>query len=808
MRIACSRAVAAAFWIATACYCLLSAIPFASEQFLKPGLSPALVFFAAWHRWIALGALAAVAAGLAPWLRSDRRTQSLAAVWAIAVAALFLAPPIAQLQPSAVALALALLSLLPPVWLSLIDIAPAPAGAPRFEEDHDASRDFAACMAAACAVTAVHAAGPALAARPFGWGAAGFAFGRSLLLHLVAFSAIFGAICVIKGASRAIADRDEVEAWIARGAIAAGVAVFLATIVLRPLSLTGTMGALVAATFGVALAATLGPRGTEARAGFEQALGGLVPGWAARSLAATIAWGAIAAAAIVAVERQSAVQDWNFLIAKSAALASWLLALALALRVVRVRRWRSEVVPFLLCFAVLGLNAAASNGQGRFAAAADAWKGRDPSVHLIADALTPAVPVLDEGLETLLQRHTNIPHSTAVAPVTIDLAPLDGPPAAVRPHIFLFVIDSLRRDYVSAYNRGVSFTPALDRFARESTVFEHAFTRYGATGLSVPSIWIGGLLLHKQYVTPFAPMNTLAKLLEHEQYRQWIGMDNILDVILPPATRREPLDAGVQVADYRFCRTLDEIRGRLDRLQDGQPTFVYSLPQDIHVSSITREGAKPIDGESYGSFYAPYASRLRRLDQCFGGFIDDLKGRGLFDKSVVIVTADHGDSLGEEGRMGHAYTIFPEILQVPLIVHLPADLSARLHAETSAPAYTIDLTPTLYALLGRAPKPPAAFFGRPLFGEGPPPPRSSDPEMVASSYGSVYGTLLDGARRLYIFDAIALREYSYEFDGTGPGRAVAIDSADRERGQRAIRATVEAIAKFYGFSPHDGGGGK
>ena len=115
-------------------------------------------------------------------------------------------------------------------------------------------------------------------------------------------------------------------------------------------------------------------------------------------------------------------------------------------------------------------------------------------------------------------------------------------------------------------------------------MFERAFTRYGATGLSVPSMWVGGLVLHKQYVTPFAPMNTLAKLLEHEQYAQWISMDNILDVILPPSARREPLDADVQVADFRLCRTLGEIRGRLDRLKaGGPPTFVYSLPQDVHV---------------------------------------------------------------------------------------------------------------------------------------------------------------------------------------------------------------------------------
>ena len=389
-----------------------------------------------------------------------------------------------------------------------------------------------------------------------------------------------------------------------------------------------------------------------------------------------------------------------------------------------------------------GLCTANSAPQG-----ADGWRAHDASIRLITDALSAPAAVSDVGLVDFLQLHTNVSRSTHVAPVAIDLAGFNGTPTAVRPHIFIFVIDSLRRDYLSPYNRQVTFTPALERFARESTVFEHAFTRYGATGLSVPSLWVGGLVLHKQYVTPFAPMNTLAKLLEHEQYAQWISMDNILDVILPPSSRREALDADIQVADFRLCRTLSEIRGRLDRLKPGgPPTFVYSLPQDIHVAAITREGASAIDSASYGNFYAPYASRVRRFDACFGEFIDDLKARGLYDQSLVVVTADHGDSLGEQGRMGHAYTIFPEILQVPLIVHLPSAW-AGFRADTSAPAFTTDLTPSLYALLGHQPHPPAAFFGRPLFRKDgtPPQPPPTDPQVVASSYGSVYGTLLDEA---------------------------------------------------------------
>ena len=73
--------------------------------------------------------------------------------------------------------------------------------------------------------------------------------------------------------------------------------------------------------------------------------------------------------------------------------------------------------------------------------------------------------------------------------------------------------------------------------------------------------------------------------------------------------------------------------------------------------------------------------------------------------------------------------------------------------------------------------------------------------MVASSYGSVYGALLDDARRLYIIDAVSLQEHLYELDGSAAGRAVAVDAGGREAGQRAIRAAIDEVSRFYGYRP-------
>ena len=152
--------------------------------------------------------------------------------------------------------------------------------------------------------------------------------------------------------------------------------------------------------------------------------------------------------------------------------------------------------------------------------------------------------------------------------------------------------------------------------------------------------------------------------------------------------------------------------------------------------------------------------------------------------------------------MGHAYTIFPEVIRVPLLVHLPERFRATATADPDALAFTSDITPSLYALLGHQPVRPAALFGRPLFG-----PTSSrlqaraQAEVVASSYGSVYGALLEDGERLYILDAVSLREHVYGLEKAGAGNRLQVRSDDRQAGQRAIRATIEEISNFYRYSP-------
>jgi len=790
-----SYAIGIGFWLMTALYALLTSQDFIYQQFLQPGLLPPLAWFARY--WPAVATVVAavwfVPRGT-PSSRPHFSTFLTTVLWATAAIAAWSGYSLAALTPGPVALycALAAVAMLVPMA-----IAEQPDARPIVgEARRHTAGDFCACVVAAVTVASIDAVvgllGTATASASFVWLVAKGPLLASMLVFLV--------LTVIRAAAGRFAQPVMAEARGTLLALGALFGWFIVRVVLNSISVAGWPAVIAGSLCGVALALAITVRGvqgiTHPEDGVASALGSLAPRIAGRVLG-FVAWLAVIAVLAYLVNRATQLSDWNSVGARLGILIVGLLSLGAAKRVVRVPGDGEPAVFLGLALVVLG----ASTGFDRLTAAASA-QPQTAGGRWTAEILAPAAFGPAE-LYDLLLAHTNIPSARAVKPVAIEWSALDGAPAADRPNIFLFVVDSLRRDYLSPYNPAVSFTPAIDAFARESLVFSRAFTQYGATGLSVPSIWIGGSPLHKQYIVPFAPMNTLARLLTHEQYAQWISMDNILDVILPATPALEPLDQGVPVRDFRICRTLDEIRGRLRERQSGAaPVFAYSLPQDIHVSVITREGLNSLDGERYDGFFAPVASRVRRFDACFGAFVDDLKARGLFDNSIVIVTSDHGDSLGEEGRMGHAYTLHPEIVRVPLIIHVPAAMQERYAWDVNRPAYTTDLTPTLYRLLGQEPVAPQPFFGESLAAQ---PGASAAPvrnRMIAASYGSVYGAVMDDASRLYVVDAIQRREMAFTLtDGAAPGTPLAVTPALRRDGELVIRSTVEGLARQYQFTP-------
>jgi hypothetical protein len=309
--------------------------------------------------------------------------------------------------------------------------------------------------------------------------------------------------------------------------------------------------------------------------------------------------------------------------------------------------------------------------QSALGVAVDRYASFDASLGILLDIFRPALT--NDAFFRTVRAAGDATDDVSLRAVPLQIADVHRAPAAARPHIFIVVIDSMRPDYLSPYNNVAAMTPAIGAFARESVVFRRAFTQYAGTALSQPAIWAGALIQRAMYVKPFAAVNNLERLTVANGYRRYISIDPPLNAILEDWSGITRLDSDLthpermdQMYKFDLCRTIPELTGRIDRDGASAPIFFYSQPQNIHIRALagdTFPTSERVD-ISGTSFFKPAVAALSRVDACFGQLIAYLKVRQLYDDSIVILTADHGDSYGEAGRWGHAFYLAPETLRI------------------------------------------------------------------------------------------------------------------------------------------------
>jgi hypothetical protein len=843
-----ARVVNTTFFFATSVYCLLSYNAFTYEQFIKPGVSAALAAFAVWHGDLHWLVLSITALTLAPFLKRSRAQwigwSYLAASVALSIW-LFTHPLWLQPGTSRANLILAVIATLPPIWLAVFDhvvteirsgaLAPA-----AFSEPtggivlSNGARAWRSCWITALYAFGVYAAAALVRVRlaggvalPFdslvlGWMVSGLA-------HVTAFTLVFLVLIVVSGLAAQTRSSGGAEYWLLYAISVGAIALTLVHVMLAPIAIRGpaawiaslaVAAALASAWSGIVrhrLAAQEQSRPFSAREGLDAWLAPI----GGKSPAVNMIGLVIVTIAVQFLIGRMATFDWEFMLQKLTTIGLWVLAFGFIHRITRLDRpglqgpgpgralWMGPAA-ILALFAVEQvllprLPAVVRDARLNPEFALDGYVSVDPSFRIARDMLGSGTTGDAAEFYSYLRGNAGL-ERTYIGPVDIAFAQR-WTHSTDRPHIFLFIIDSLRRDYVSSYNDAVTFTPAIRAFGDDSLVFRRAFSRYGGTGLSVPAIWAGSMIIHKQYVTPFAPMNALEKLVVAKGYRRIIAEDHISEELFTPSADTIGLDHNIGEMFHTFCRTAEEIEQDLQRLDPARPLFVLTRPLDLHIGNVA--SAKTPRGESYPGFYGPYAARVRRIDACFGKFIETLKDLHLYDNSIIVLTSDHGDSLGEGQRWGHGYTAFPEVLRVPLIIHVPAALQHRMSADLGRLSFSTDITPTLYSLLGEPPPTSGPRGTRDLLMGSP---LLTDPSadlswrrresyLVASSYGAVFGLLGRNGRRLYVADAVESREYAYELGVDGHDVRVGITDAEREASRRAIRKQIAELAAWYGLTP-------
>jgi len=827
-----ARLLNAVFFLAVSAYGVLSYSPFAYEQFIKPNVVPALTDFVVVSPWLFWLALLITVLTLMPELRAPRRaatdcsppeirSRARGLAWAYVAASVVtgvvvtVRPPLATIGNSWRAFAVGLIALVPPIWLAVLDHAISPS--PVIERT-TRGRVLTICSISAIVAWAVYALGVPFRMRDvigidLPARALAFAFGSSLILDAIVFAALCLVLVTMIGVIGVARGGGAPEYWLFVAGLAMCAGAVLYSLVCASIAFTGVYAATASAWLGCALAAVWAdlarlrsdrsPDGRQPAGDSLSVFGAPVAGSGSRVAPALV----LAALPLVAYGLVGAVShfDWNFLLQKLGVLIVWLLAFAAIAGLTgrpregnRRRRQRRSAWLALTPLVVLMLYAGFGWMDRRADAAAivDGYAAVDPSFRLIRDASTTRSADTVEYYARL-RAHTLVAPSV-VQPPAIDFVRPLRPVPGKKPDIFLIVIDSMRRDYLSPYNPGVTFTPAIATLAADSVVFERAFSRYSGTALAVPSIWAGGMVIHALAQPGFGDRNTLLKLLNANGYVRMMGMDHITHDLVPPDPHLDELDRDTGTMDVDLCGTIDELSRKLRRTTP--PVFFYSLPQNVHLAVAAHR--KVPAGESYPGFFAPVASTLWRLDACLGRLVDVLKETDRYDNSVIIVTSDHGDSLGEEGRWGHAYFVHPEVMRIPLIVHVPPRLKPRLVADGGAVSFSTDITPSLYTLLGYEPADLGALYGRPLFvtpeADAANAARRQQPFLLASSYGAVYATLRENGRHLYVVDAVDGRDYAYDLTTGFLGRRVETTQTMMNENRREIlRQLVDLAAPYH-----------
>ncbi|HLI82993.1 MAG TPA: sulfatase-like hydrolase/transferase [Bryobacteraceae bacterium] len=306
------------------------------------------------------------------------------------------------------------------------------------------------------------------------------------------------------------------------------------------------------------------------------------------------------------------------------------------------------------------------------------------------------------------------------------LAAQDGIP------VILISIDTLRADRVSAYGYHKLRTPEIDSFAGGGTLFSAIDSQIPLTLPSHTSLFTStypfanGIEENGERVPAGAV--TLATVLRAHGYRTAAFVGSIL------LHRRLGLDQGFDVYDSPFdpaggSRNPYSMRVRRDgalvlraarqylETHRGQKVFVFVHLFDLHAPYARAAAAGPLPRA------AGYDAELAYVDGLLGRFRQALVAGGWWDRSLVVLLSDHGESLGEHGETSHGYFAYQSTLWVPLIMHWPK-AQPRHPARVDRPGGLIDVAPTILESLDIAR--PASFVGSSLLANAGPHPVASE----------------------------------------------------------------------------------
>lgn len=332
-----------------------------------------------------------------------------------------------------------------------------------------------------------------------------------------------------------------------------------------------------------------------------------------------------------------------------------------------------------------------------------------------------------------------------------------------RPNVLLFMADSLRADALGCYGQAVYRTPNIDGLARQGVRFTRAFAQSAWTRDSIASLftgtyhWTHGAKDRKDRVS--GELSTLAERFNAAGYRTAAINGN--PNIDPIFGFERGFDDFVRLYSWRGRghvrivdlvtdaeATVDEAISWLSN-HKADPFFLFVLAIDPHVPYTPPAPYDKMYDPDYRGVYdgsmaktglwlkrrpppavltnmrARYGGSVTYLDEQFGRLLASLDTLDLASKTIVVFLSDHGeefyehydfskrhyrDKVSQKFGIGHGYSLFREIVDVPLIMRFPGRIEPGTKA--SRRVSIIDIAPTVLDWLGI--EAPLQFGGRSL----------------------------------------------------------------------------------------------
>jgi len=287
-------------------------------------------------------------------------------------------------------------------------------------------------------------------------------------------------------------------------------------------------------------------------------------------------------------------------------------------------------------------------------------------------------------------------------------------------NVVLISIDTVRADHVGAYGYARATTPRIDALAAGGVLFENAISQSSWTRPAHMSIMTGLYPSEHGYVA-LADRNrlpddvpTLAKVLAG---RGWTTVAFTGGVNVAAIYGFDQGFATFRSNGKNFRDNLEETRYWLEHERKGK-FFLFFHGYDAHTPYTTdaidrRDLALPATkprhkfhrvcrhhhapGSAIQRYVDEYDGAIHHADRYVGKLVDELNRLGLLEKTILVITSDHGEEFLEHGGCFHLNTLYREVLHVPLIIVAPGLAPARVGATVPA---SVTIAPTILEMVG------------------------------------------------------------------------------------------------------------